>query len=333
MQRTILYYIARTILLACSTLWLVSGLLFWVTLDGRPLGIVAASPYGVPLWHLVVPLIGLLSLILLIKEPPGVYWVAMCAAAPGFFATVIAFRSLNEIPELEITLGAALNVFAFLTYGLAGAILAHRESAYLASSLAPLANVGRIGHLKGLFRLAQLYGWQIHGPYPPENVLVVDGIFHQRAIHIRTGQWGNGDYICNFYVKSRRKLWPACAVRRMQVPTREDIDSSQYRRLRVGPSLLHVYLWPPEGHENVDEVLDALTEHLDAGRSLLLGRIRIRSYPDGVMFHRMSLLRMRLMADDVKATLEWLADLARLMEESGMADPESELNSMAWEEE
>ena len=260
---------------------------------------------------------------MLIKEPAGVYWLIGWATIPVFFVMLLVLTSLDEISGLEITLGTAFTFAAFLIYALAALYMAKGEAVHLEASLAPLANVGRMRHLRTLSDVARAYRWRVHGPYPPHNVIVVDGAYNGRAIRIESGMGRPGDYYWNMYVQSRNVLWPACAIRRAPLPALNVIESAHYERRRIGGRPVHIYLWPPEARDVDEDALDRLACFLESRQSLWRGRMVVRSYSDAVLLHRASYLHVKLPAGEIEAILEWLADLGTMMEDSGLAEPEA----------
>lgn len=325
--RTIGYW-----LLVFFAAWLIgAGLLAWVTVEGRMLGIPQAVRLGVPAWHLIFPAYGVLSLALLLTRRPGTYW----GLAIGHFVFAFgaglpllgSWQMLDDRYGLDPTIWAALIFILGLLFALVAMFMALGEALLLSSPLARLIYAGRVGHLRGLFALAAQRGWQAGGPQPPDHSVFVAGQHEGRDVRVQSGEKVSyGADSGHFYWVSiaAKSVLPAMALA-VGRPLARPADRERELRGKchtAGKLMMDFYLWPQAGQDLPPAAVEAIAQALDRGRRFL--RVGSAVYTDynTIYYGQKSIFRLSDGADQMAELIDWLAGLAAVLErETTLVEP------------
>jgi hypothetical protein len=306
------------ILVICSAWLLLAGLFFWTEVGGRPLGIVQAAPFGVPAWHLLVPLFGLVSLLLLLAQPSGTFWVLLYLAVPVLMATPVVLNNLqgHMIIALPTTLVAPL----LLIYLAVVLFMAVGEAVPLHSPLVRLVYFGRVRHLRELYLLARVHGWGVKGPEQPEHAVTVSGKWRARRVMIQSGARYIGPPATNGYflrvaVETQRRPWPMfLGVGTAQPRPRALVHARVARCDSAAGQPADIYFWPPDGAANAETPVQPVQDAIQSGCAFLRERTVVRSLDNGILFFHASGLHRTENAEQVERLVAWLVSLAEVME-------------------
>ena len=316
--------IGRWLLFIFAAWLFIAGLAAWVTTpQGQMLGIPGAMRLGVPAWHLIVPAYGALCLILLRTRPPGTFWYL--AIGHFVFTFAVGLPLLGTWQSLEARTGLNATIWAALVFGLAlivslvAIFMALGEALPLNTFAARLIYAGRVGHLRGLFRLAAERGWQATGPQSPDHSVFVSGSWDGRDVAIHSGErLSSGADAGHFYwvtVAAKSGLPPIGIAIGRPLPKPDD----RQRELRgqchtAGKLKMDFYIWPQEGQSLAPDVMDRLAQALDRGRRFLRARSVIYTEYNGITYGQMSAFRIRDNAEQMAELIAWLSDVAALLE-------------------
>jgi len=155
--------VGRWVLALLSAWLLLSSLLIWAETDDGSTGIWQALVARAPLWTIAVPLIGMISLIALWRNPPGTYWLIFPLGIVMIIAAIASTGSLDAVEGIEPGWGPTLAIPTGIVYTLIALFMAMGDAVPMGSPLARLVYMSRFGHLQNLYRLAERWDWEAVG--------------------------------------------------------------------------------------------------------------------------------------------------------------------------
>ncbi len=151
MKRSAWRTVGHWVLVGFAAWLLLTGLFAWVTVGGRTMGALQALSLGLPPWHLIVPLYGAASLVLLLTRRPGAYWYLAIGNFIFAFAVGLpllgSWEPLLKTAGMEATIWSALIFILGLLVSLVSLAMMFTETVPLGAFAARLAYFGRLGHL------------------------------------------------------------------------------------------------------------------------------------------------------------------------------------------
>jgi hypothetical protein len=305
-------------------LWLaLSAWLAWARVDSEIVGLARALDAGAPWWSASIPFLALLSLFALWLGLPGVYPV-LAILGLGLFlvsgANYALFEGLTE--GLEPAWGAITAPWVCLAYFNIALVLGIGQAVPLDAPLARLVYVERFNHLRSLYRMAKRRKWKIRGPSLPHHAVRVRGKWDERELFIESAAiYGlQGGDVLTIATSSKRILWPffvevglAGVEKSAQQPTLSGTCRS------AGGQATPFYLLTPPDQIVPPESLRPLQQALNLGRRFLRARTKVYTVSDAIIFVRSQTVRMTEGEQDIELLIQWLGELAHVMEKSGLS--------------
>ncbi len=318
------------------SLWLaLSGLMAWARVDGAIVGLARALDEGAPWWSVAVPLLALLSLFVLWLGVPGVYPLLSMLGFTLFFISGANSILLGDVAEsLEPAWGAITAPWACLAYFFIALVLGIGQAVPLDAPLARLVYVERFNHLRSLYRMAQRREWKIRGPSMPHHAVRVRGKWDERELFIESAAIHGLQKrdVLTVATSSKRILWPffvevglTGVEKNAQQPTLSGTCHSA--RGKATP----FYLLTPPGQVVPPESLRPLQQTLDLGRHFLRARTQVYTVSDAIIFVRSQAMRMTENEQDIELLIQWLGELAHVMEKSGLSTPPEHDDWWTWD--
>ena len=319
-------------ILVISAAWLVAvGLAAWVTANGQTMGIFQALRLGLPVWHLIVPAYGILSLVLLLTCRPGTYWYVAIGHFIILFAVGlalnIAFESVSDRTGLKPTTWTTLIAVLGMISSPVAIFMALKEVVPINSPAARFAYLGRRGHLRELLHLAAQRGWQATGPQLPDHTVLVSGSWDGRDITIHSGESFLGNDSGHFYwvTVAAKSILPAMAVAIGRPLPKPDDRQRELRGkcLTAGKRMADFYLWPQAGQVLSQNAMNGVAQALDRGKRFLRTRSIVYTDYSTIYYGQQSPIRITDNADQMSELIGWLADLTGVLEHEAVAAPVS----------
>lgn len=313
------------LLIVFSACLLIVGLSAWVTWEGRNVGILQGMPLGIPAWHLIVPVYGAASLVILLRRSPGAYWYL--AYGHFFFIFAVGLLLFISSSTLQARLGLNLTIWVVLIFvlglfaNLLAIAMAMGETAPLDAPAAWLVYLGRFQHLRELQRLAVQQGWQVTGPQPPQQTLTVAGRQDGRDVVIRSGQIvfaadsSQTGFFYTVFVAAKSVLPPlAIAVGGPLPDLGNPRDALRGQCHLRGRRHADFFLWNAEGLTLAPDATERVRQALERGHQFLGGHSTLLTHPNAISYVRRSAIRTTDNADWMNGLLGWLADVASTLE-------------------
>lgn len=295
---------------------------------------------------LLPPAFALGTIALLVRRAPGNAWYEVLAsgATNAVLWMTLALGKVLLPAGLVFSGGAALALILGLVHWLLTFVLASGQAVPLNDPIAGLVYLGRIGHLRALYRLAQQHAWPVQGPEGPQHALTVQGRYGERAVYIESGAHMSlssadpGYAFLKISVYSTRRLWPL--IVQTGLPDRDRL--ARYQRatsVHEAPWLpgAQVYdvpcqlgrgtvarLWVPPGVQLAPASLAWVARAIEQAPFMNSSRMwyskrTLFAHGDGLRWERRHGLRLTESADDVERIIAWVASVVGAMEEAGLA--------------
>ena len=317
---------AGRIILALISLWFVLAAAIWGQEGEKIITVFAAIARGVPAWVLVLPLAGLLSLLLLWRNPPGLAWLL---GYGGILFIVIAFAvtiATDDAKVVGVSWGPAVGIAISFIYPMVAVVMAYGEPVSLDSPMVHLAYLGIVGHLRSLYRLAEKWHWPATGPQGPLHAVHLSGRWGERDMIIASGTRFGFNTADSFHflqvgvtmARPPRPFYVAVG-NDVQAPGKAEKALALSGTCQTsGRKAVPFYIWVVNKAGTEQAGMPRLRTVLDGGRRFLRNQTVVRSADNGLVFERRSIWRMTEKEDDIEAILRWLSEMARTMEEGGL---------------
>jgi hypothetical protein len=312
-------------ILVISSLWLVlSSLMAWVKVDGKVVGLAQALDNGVTWWSVIMPLVAIVSLVALWRRPPGIYFLLCILAFILFFVSSLNLAYIEETVEsVGLAWGTITAPLVWLVCCVIALVLGLGEAVPLDAPLARLVYLERFKHLQSLCRLAERRGWKTRGPEMPHHALRVRGEWNGRELYVESAEMYNfqaGTCHLTMATSSKRVLWPFFVGVDLPGPGKDERQSALSSTCRnARGKAVPFYLWTPPDQSVTQESLASLGQVLDQGRDFLRARTQVYTVSDAIIFDRRYARRMTENEQDIERLAQWLGDIARVMEETGLS--------------
>jgi hypothetical protein len=299
---------------------------------------------------LLPPAFALGTIALLARRAPGNAWYVVLASGATNVAlwATLAFGNALLPAGFAFSGGAALALILGLVHWLFTFVLAIGQAVPLNDPLAGLVYLGRIGHLRALYRMAQQHAWPVQGPDGPQHTLTVEGRYGERAVYVESGAHMSmssvdpGYAFLKISVYSACRLWPLIVqtglpdrnrlegyLRATSVHDAPWLPGAQVQDLpcQLGRGTV-ARLWAPPGVQLTPASLAWVARAIEQAPFMNNSRIwynkrTLFAHGDGLRWERRHGLRLSESADDVERIIAWVASIVRAMEEAGLATERS----------
>lgn len=314
------------IVLFVLSLGFVLSSLAWATHEGKVLSIGDAVAAGLPQWMLLWPLAALLCLLLVVRNPAGLSFVLVFG---GMLLVVLAFAvllSFENAPGIDLYVGPVFNLAGSFVLLLVAAFMIFGDPVPLTSPLVHLAYPGAVGHLRGVYRLAEKWGWQASGPEGPLHAVRVAGRWGDRDLLLLSGthfsfEAGDSYHFLQVALSTRRELRPfLVGVGSQTAPSKAERAAALTGTCQTsGRKIATFYVWDMARSGTEQGAVRQMQAVLNVGRSYLRNWTALRSGSSVLSFERRSSYRMSEQEEALEGLLRWLADVAHTMEDGGLA--------------
>ena len=304
--------------------------LAWAESGGRVISVVEAMWRGAPAWMLVLPLFGLVAMILLARDAPGVHAVLALGAFGYVLQGLATFAWFQQQTAMTLWWGGSLTVATGLVFAVLVALRAVREPSPWPGWAAQIYLVGRAQHLEYVSQLARTWGWSVREPRSPHYEMSAGGRWRDRDVSIESSIINDmpGFFLLRVCVRSRRALWSMYTGWLMPAPStaKRKMAARGACRTAFGGEL-ELYVWRPTNGYVRRYAVRELESVLEEGQRFLLPSTRVSTTPDGVVYERRTVLRISEDTESMQRLLAWLSLIARTMEQgtlSSEATPDGE---------
>lgn len=295
---------------------------------------------------LLPPAFALGTIALLVRRAPGNAWYLVLAsgATNAVLWVTLALGKALLPAGLVFSGGAALALILGLVHWLLTFVLASGQAVPLNDPLAGLVYLGRAGHLRALYRMAQQHAWPVQGPEGPQHALTVQGRYGERAVYIESGAHMSMSSVDPGYaflkvsVYSTRRLWPL--IVQTGLPDRDRLQAYQRATsVHEAPWLADAQavdlpcqlgrgtvarLWAPPGVQVAPASLGWVVRAIEQAPFMNNGRMwyskrTLFAHGDGLRWERRHGVRLTETEDDVERIIAWVAGVVSAMEEAGFA--------------
>lgn len=298
---------------------------------------------GLLTWVYLCLGIGVLSLVGIVRDPPGLFWafalISPLLAAAGWGVLVGFLENPHSIEDLF-----GLFFYYMPASGLLYLLFSINYLAYdgvpLDHPLAWLVYLGRYGHMRSMRQFAEKYSWEFIDASPTHHAVEMFGNWRGREAAMINiwfpGRRAPGVANLNLGARalSKYKLWPLLVLSekpRSGIPgffdwVREQIHGSQEKSISVQFGSLDQQNLPDPA-----EVRRHLEPVLAAGSRFLTRGAWVEAVDDQINFVRPAHFRIKEQQADLEQLVEWLARVATNMEmlgyTSGLYEPEEALEA------
>lgn len=317
-------------LLVLLSALLVASAAIWAETPAGAVDMLQAIAAGAPAWSLAVPLLGLVSLAALARRRPGTYLLLLLLSFLIIAAAFAGAIGLEDAEGLGVGWGAWLAIAGGMTHGLTAGVMALGDAVPMDSPLLRLAYLGRVGHLRSLYRLAERWGWKAWGPGQPDHALRVRGRWAGRELYVESGvrhslarSHQESYYFLRMRLRAQRGLCPFLVAHGIPGLIKEHLKSACSAKVR-GPwrGQLTLYLWPSGGPHLAEEGLRRLASALEAGGRFVRKAFLVGSDSQTVVYERRGYFRITDTEQDLEELLRWLTALTDVMERYSAAADE-----------